>query len=202
MMNFLITGFAKFHNHQINPSEELVRSLENEVVGGTNLSTCILPVDHLQAPKKLLAHYQQCQPDVVLLFGLAAGRRKVSLERVAINLLDFNIPDNSGSLLKDQPIIPDGPAAYFTTLPVRQILTTLSESNIPAEISLSAGSFICNQVFYTIMHEISIGQKPVKAGFIHLPALPEISTLATNEKTSIPLDQMVQAARIIINQLN
>ena len=201
MINFLITGFATFHSHRVNPSEELIKSLNKEVVEGANLSTCILPVDHVQAPKKLLSHYQQCQPDVVLLFGLASGRDKVSLERVAINLMDFNIPDHAGSLLKDQPIITEGPAAYFTNLPVRQILTALSDSNIPAEISLSAGSFICNQAFYVIMHEISTGQKPVKAGFFHLPALPEISNLASNEKTSIPLIQMVQAARIIINQL-
>ncbi len=201
-MNILISGFTTFHYHRINPSEELVRAIENEVFDGVNLTTCVLPVDQNQAPKQLLAHYQHCQPDGVLLLGLASGRHKISLERVAINLMDFNMPDNAGLLLKEQPIISEGPAAYFTTLPLRQILAALYTNNIPAEISLSAGSFICNQVFYVIMHEISIGQKPVKAGFIHLPALPEISNSASDKTPLIPLDQMVQAVRIIINQIS
>ena len=196
-MNILITGFEPFDDHSLNPSQLLVDNLPGqykEIV----LIKSILPVHHTQAPEKLLALLNSHQPDAVLAFGLAAGRAKVSLERVAINLMDYTIADNAGVTISNQPVDSNGPAAYFSTLPLDQLLPTLNAAGIPTEISLSAGAYLCNQVFYTIMHAIALQNTPIPAGFIHLPALPEQAAKSQRPIPSLPLELMIRAAILII----
>lgn len=197
-MNILITGFERFDDHPLNPSQLLVHNLPDQYHDATLIKS-ILPVHHTQAPEKLLALFNSHQPDAVLAFGLAAGRAKISLERLAINLMDFAIADNAGVTISNQPIDSNGPAAYFSTLPLDQLLPALNAAGIPAEISLSAGAYLCNQVFYTLMHTIALQNTKIPAGFIHLPALPEQAAKSEKPIPSLPLDLMLRAAHLIID---
>lgn len=200
-MKILLTGFEPFSSHLVNPSQQIVETLSNETIDDVDLLTAVLPVDHEHAPQILRETLQNEQPDAILAFGLASSRFKIGLERVAINLMDFRIPDNSGSQIADQPIVDDGPAAYFSTLPIRSLLLMLLEENIPAEISLSAGSYLCNLVFYTMMHEINLQDMPTLAGFIHLPALPEEAAKSEKAIPSLSLSLDLKAARLMVIHL-
>lgn len=201
-MKILLTGFTPFGNSPLNPSQQLIETLPDIGNNGETLIKAILPVDHIQAQKLLLARLHQTQPDAVLMFGLASGRPKICLERIAINLQDYRIPDNAGVTITDEPIVAGGPAAYFSTLPVRAMLSALQAEGIPVRLSLSAGAYLCNQVFYTLMHEIAQKRLPSRAGFIHLPALPAQAAESNKDIPSMSLDQEIQAAHILIRQLH
>ncbi len=200
-MKILISGFEPFRNFSQNISKDLVQALPDQFGGQITLTKTILPVDNVKGPARIVEAIYQYQPDAVLSFGIAANRKKINLERIAINLKDYRIPDNTGVQISDQPIIPNGPAAYFTTLPIRKMLNSLSASGIPASISLSAGAYLCNQVFYTVMHEINHNYLPIKAGFIHLPASSETDPPKENSNTFAGLEQFIFAANILINTL-
>lgn len=197
-MKILLTGFEPFGVHTINTSQKLLENLPDSLENRVELKILILPVDEKLAPERVLAALHIEKPDVIIAFGLASGRSTISLERIAINLLDFRIADNAGIKIEDQPVVEGGPAAYFTTLPIQRILSGLREAGIAAEISLSAGAFLCNQVFYRVMHEISTKQLPTKAGFIHLPDLPEGVAKSQKKIPSMSLDLIRKAAQIII----
>lgn len=198
-MKILVSGFEPFGEYPENPSMELVKALPDQFSIHISLIKTILPVDDVRGPDHLLEEIHHAKPDAVLAFGLAPKRHKITLERVAINLKDYRIPDNAGHQIIDQPIVPGGPTAYFTTLPIRKMLTALTTANIPANISLSAGSYLCNQVFYRMMHEITIQYWPIRAGFIHLPGTQ--SPEAPSEKLTFNLDQFIQAAKILCEAL-
>jgi len=198
-MKILISGFEPFGAYAENPSMELVQALPDQFYNHINLVKTLLPVDDVHGPDHLLEKIHQFQPDVVLAFGLAPMRQKINLERVAINLKDYRIPDNAGNQIIDQPIIPEGPTAYFTSLPIRKMLSALTTANIPASISLSAGAYLCNQVFYCMMHEIAIQNWPIRAGFIHLPGKQSPETLS--EKITYDLNQFIRAAKILCEAL-
>lgn len=173
-MRILITGFEPFDNSLVNPSQQVVQRLANYPPEGFELFTAILPVDHRRGPEDLRRALDSIRPDAVVCLG-ESGERGITLERVAVNLVDDPIPDNSGELWVDRPIAEDGPAAYFTTLPVRVMQQAILEEGVPAELSLSAGAFLCNQIAYTLLHHLADkrGEEKIPAGFIHLPKLPE-----------------------------
>jgi len=200
-MKVLITGFEPFGKHTINPSLELTNTLPGIIDEDIKLNKMILPVDHECAPKVLLDHLRHWDPDIVLCFGLAPERSKICLERVAINLMDFQIPDNAGVKVSETPIIIDGPAAYFSNLPIQDLLSKLLDDNIPARISLTAGSYLCNQIFYTLMHEIESYQLPIKAGFIHLPPLPQDRSCSGSHSHSLDMAAVTSAVMLIIRTL-
>lgn len=200
-MKILVTGFEPFGDSPINPSQMLVNSLPGEMSGDIEISKAILPVDNQAGPEELVKSFNQQLPDAVLCFGLALGRQVISLERVAVNLMDYRIPDNTGVTVRDRPIVPNGAAAYFSTLPLRTMLAALKDVGIPAELSLSAGAFLCNQVFYTLMHTIRTRGQLIPAGFIHLPALPEQAAESKKPIPSMSMDIIHRAAEILINQL-
>ena len=201
MMKILITGFEPFGESPINPSQMLVNALSERSLPDITLSSAVLPVDQAKAPEIIQTLIRQCQPEAILAFGQAAGRTKISLERVAINLQDFRIPDNRGITLTDQPISPEGAPAFFATLPLRSLHSTLVNAGIPVEISLSAGTYLCNLVFYTIMHTLASSQLTVPAGFIHLPALPQQVAVMDKPFPSMSFDTMLQAAEIVLTRL-
>jgi pyroglutamyl-peptidase len=182
-MKLLLTGFEPFGGSSLNPSEQVVKRLGQIEIRGIELATSILPVDQVESTRKLIHAYQEATPDVVLCLGEASRRPTLSIERVAVNLMDYRIADNQGNMVVDRQIVPDGPAAYFVTLPVRRIYEKLIAEGIPVELSLSAGAFLCNQVLYTILHTIALKKLPVQAGFIHLPSLPE---QVANQNKTIP----------------
>lgn len=200
-MKILLSGFEPFGEHTRNPSQDLVLALPEVIEDNVIIKKTILPVDHILAPQVLLEEIYTNQPHAVLCFGLASGRAVLSFEQVAINLKDFRIADNAGALIKDQPIVTGGPSAYFSTLPLHALLTAVQSAGIPAEISLTAGAYLCNQIFYVMMHEIAQNNLPIRAGFIHLPALPEQAANSKNALPSLSLEVSVRAAHIIISQL-
>ncbi len=197
-MKILLTGFEPFGTSPINPSEQVVSALANETIPDLQLKTAILPVDHKQGPDILLKSFDKFHPDAILCLGQASRRTVISIERVAVNLLDFRIPDNAGVQIEDQPIIPGGPAAYFTTLPVRKIYRQLLAEGIPAELSLSAGAYLCNQVIYALLHHLQGQNLNVQAGFIHLPALPEQAAQIGGSIPSMSLETMIGGIRTAI----
>lgn len=200
-MKILITGFEPFGEHAINPSQLLVQALPDQYQGTTLLKS-ILPVQHEQAPQEMLDLLSAHQPDAVMAFGLAAGRAKICIERIAINLMDYSIADNAGVIVENQAVIENGPTAYFSTLPIHALLIALTKAGIPAELSLTAGTYLCNQVFYVLMHEITSQNMRIPAGFIHLPALPEQAASLKRSIPSMGLEQLFNAAQMMIGQLS
>jgi pyroglutamyl-peptidase len=197
-MKILLTGFEPFDKSPINPSEQVVETLAAETIPGVELATAILPVEVERGPAALLQTFEATQPDGVVCLGQASGRKGISIERVAVNLLDFRIPDNAGNQISDQSVIVDGAAAYFITLPIRQIFETLKEKGIPAELSLSAGAYLCNQVIYTLLHHLQSQSLQIPAGFIHLPDLPEQAAVRSRPTPSMSLDTMIQGIRVAL----
>ena len=198
MKKILLSGFEPFDKSPINPSQELLNALPDELFGDVTLVKIILPVDQAHAPDLLIAKIVEQQPDAVIALGQASGRSRICLERVALNLMDFRIPDNKGISIADQPVIAGGPAAYFSTLPMREIEAALLAEGIPVELSLSAGAYLCNQVFFRMIHEIAIRQMAIYAGFIHLPALPEQAARAEKPLPSMSLDMLKRAIHLVI----
>src|SRR5262252_2124656 len=152
----LITAFEPFGGEQINPSLEAVRQIEKDRISNVSVLTAELPVDRYRAVDNALELLLINRPDVVIMLGEAGGRYKINPERVAINIDDFRIPDNVGNQPRDEPIIEGGPAAYFSTLPIRAIAERINKANIPAAISNTAGAYLCNRLFYSVMHAINV----------------------------------------------
>ena len=167
----LLTGFAPFGGEATNPSWEAVRQLHGRSIAGHRIVTRRLSVEFGTSLEELRAAIRETKPSLVLCVGLAGGRTAISLERVAINVDDARIPDNAGAQPIDAAIIDDGPAAYFTDLPIKAMLAALREAGIPAEVSQTAGTYVCNHVFYGLMH--ALRRQRVRGGFVHIPYSPE-----------------------------
>lgn len=194
-MKALVSGFDAFAGDAINPSYQAVRRLPARL-GNLQIVTAELPTSFARAARRLLALIRRERPDIVLCVGLAAERQALSVERVAVNLSHARIPDNDGRQPHDKPVVARGPAAYFSTLPVLKTVAALQRAGVPAEMSLSAGAFVCNHVFYTLMHAVA-RQRGVhrvrRAGFLHVPALP-----AGNEERA--LAEMVRGLGIVLHE--
>ncbi len=200
-MRLLLTGFEPFGKSHVNPSEQVVHALSREKLSGVELLTSILPVDRTRGPEALIRAFEQHQPDAVLCLGEAARRMAISIERVAINLMDYSIADNAGNQVADEPIVLDGPAAYFVTLPIRAMLGAVRAACVPAELSLSAGAFLCNQVTYSLLHYFAQHHLKNTAGFIHLPRLPEQAVECDPIVPSMSLDTMLTGIRAAIGAI-
>ena len=190
MRKVLLTGFEPFGNATSNPSGEIVKQ-----INGDNIVTAILPVAYTQSAEQLLSLIEQHKPDVVICLGQAEGRTAITPERVAINLDDARLADNEGVLRNDVKILQDGPDAYFSTLPVNDIVTAIKARGIPAAVSLSAGAFLCNHVFYVAQNKFA--GSDVRSGFVHVPLMDSQATEFPGLPT-MPLGQMVTAVRAIL----
>lgn len=166
----LLTGFEPFGSFTANPSALLARQLDGETAGAYRIRSTVLPVVFGEAGDRLIAAIEDLAPAWVICLGLAANRREISMERCAVNLDDADIPDNAGNLPVDQAIVGGGPPAYWSTLPVKAMVSALRELDIPASVSLSAGTYVCNHVFYRLMHHLA-GRPGIRGGFVHLPPL-------------------------------
>ena len=192
----LLTGFEPFNGAAINPSWEAVRALDGWSGPGFAVVARQLPCVFGTALDVLRESIAGVKPDIVIAVGQAGGRSEISLERVAINVDDASIRDNAGNQPVDTPVAADGPAAYFTTLPVKAIVKALRLRGFPSGVSQTAGTFVCNHVFYGLMHQ-AVGQ-PVKAGFIHVPFLPEQAADRPERPPSMALRDIVDALRIAV----
>ena len=200
-MKILITGFEPFDNSPINPSQEVIQRFKFDSPDFIQLSTCLLPVDAKRGPELLIQKLEDIIPDVVICLGQASGRSAISLEKVAINQLDFRIPDNTGEVIIRKKIITNAPDAYFTSLPIDAIHKCLLSTGIPCEISYTAGTYLCNQVFFCLMHAIRSKKMDIPAGFIHLPSLPEQAALSPKPIPSMAIEVVLKAIPLIINTM-
>lgn len=195
-MSILITGFEPFAGEIINPSWLAAQNFQGKIYTDHVVHAHCIPTAFgvsLQVLNELISLHKPC---LVLCIGQAGGRSSISLERVAINIDDARIADNLGAQPIDEPVISNSPNAYFSTLPMKSIVHNLQLAGIPAEVSNTAGTFVCNHVFYGLMH--CVADKPnTKAGFVHIPYLPE---QAVNHKNtpSMALVDLIQAIEIII----
>lgn len=195
MTTVLLTGFEPFNKETMNPSWEAVRQLDGHCGDGFVVAARQLPCVFGEAGRVLDAAIAELSPSIVIAVGQAGGRVDISLERVAINVDDAPIPDNAQCQLVDEPIVSGGPAAYFSTLPIKAIVRRLKEEGIPASVSQTAGTFVCNHVFYTVMHRTAGTQ--VKAGFIHIPYLPQ-QAAAHPGAASMALAEVVRGLRLAL----
>lgn len=184
MKTLLITGFEPFGGESINPSWEAVKQLPN-AVGDYTLYKLSLPTVYGKAPEILLRKAEEIRPDAIICVGQAGGRDAVTPERIGVNIRAARIADNAGVLLDGDRIEPNGPAAYFSTLPVEKIRDAIRAAGIPAAVSNSAGTYVCNDCLYSALHHF-VGM-PVRCGFIHVPYLPEQGT------PNLPLEETVRA---------
>lgn len=171
MKTVLLTGFEPFNGATINPAWEAVRALSDWQGNGFQVVTRQLPCVFGLSTRLMLDAIEECKPDVVIAVGQAGGRPEISVERVAINVDDAPIPDNDGWQPRDATIVSVGPAAYFSTLPIKAIAHAMRARGVAANVSQTAGTFVCNHVFYGLMHFTH--ELPLIAGFIHVPYLPE-----------------------------
>lgn len=165
MKKILVSSFEPFGDMKINSSSLIMNRLESNYAG-IRLSSVLLPVVYKEAFDILLGKMNSCNPDFVMCMGQAGGRSSISLEKAAMNVNSSPMPDNKGIIKSDEPIIADGPAAYFTNLPYKKIIDAIGPN---LKISYSAGTYICNDIFYRLMHNINTADRSLKGGFIHLP---------------------------------
>ena len=191
MKTLLVTGFEPFGDAARNPSGEAARALHGAVVDGHRVHGVELPCVFAQAPARLGAALERTRPSLVLCLGLAASRSGFSPERVAINLVDARIPDNAGAQPIDQPVHAGAPAAHFATLPVKAMAAALQAAGWPAAVSHSAGTYVCNQVFYALMRALAT-RPGVRGGFMHVGA--DLSAEAVAQGTRVALQAALARA--------
>ena len=171
-MKILVTGFDPFGGEPINPAIESVKRLPDNIAGAEIIKLEI-PTVRKESLEKIEKAINEHNPDVILSIGQAGGRFDISIERIGINLDDFRIPDNEGNQIIDEPIFPDGENSYFVKLPVKAMVQNVQKNNIPASVSYTAGTFVCNHVLYGVLYLIEKKYKGKKSGFIHIPFLPQ-----------------------------
>lgn len=171
-MKILVTGFDPFGGEKVNPAIESVKKLADEIAGAEIIKLEIPTICHrsLEVIDEAIAKYD---PDVVLSIGQAGGRTDITVERIGINVDDCRIPDNAGQQIIDEPVFADGPDAYFVNLPIKAMVANIQKQNIPASVSNTAGTFVCNHVTYGVRHIIETKYPGKRSGFIHIPYLPE-----------------------------
>ncbi|QOS98749.1 pyroglutamyl-peptidase I [Brevibacterium sp. JNUCC-42] len=173
MKKVLLTGFDPFGGESINPAWEAVKQCQQLELPDVQVIIKQIPTVFHRSLEVLAAIMEEVQPDVVICVGQAGGRADITVERVALNTDDARIPDNGGNQPIDQPIVEEGPVAYWSTLPIKAIVKEVRLAGIPASVSQTAGTFVCNHLFYGLAHLISTRYTGTKGGFIHIPYLPE-----------------------------
>ena len=193
MKKLLITGFEPFGGESINPSWEIVKALP-DVVGDYELTKLCVPVVFGSAAELVLERAGEIQPDVILSIGQAGGRSAITPEKVAINLRHASIPDNAGNKPSDEPIIPGGETAYFSTLPVRRMTEAISASGVSAQLSYTMGSYVCNDLTYILLSHFQDSE--TRVGFIHVPYCTE-----QGKEPSMAIDTMIEAIKTAIEAI-
>src|SRR6516162_2772883 len=196
-MKALVTGFDPFGGDKINPSALAVRQLKRKL-GGVVVHTSVLPTSYARSAIALRGAIHEVRPDLVLCVGQAGGRAELCLERVAINVQDARIKDNDGKQPVDRPVVRDGPAAHFATLPIKACVAEMRKAGLPAAVSNTAGTFVCNNVFYALMDMAARHPTPMRAGFLHIPYAPEQAARLGNAP-SMALDDIVRGIEIVVS---
>ena len=199
-MKILLTAFTPFDGESINPALEAMKLLPDKI-GQLEVLKLEVPTVFGKSARLVLETMEQEKPDYVLSIGQAGGRAELTPERIAINIDDAGIPDNEGNQPTDRPIYPDGENAYFSTLPVKAIVEAIKREGIPASISNSAGTYVCNHLMYSVLYSIKKNALPIKAGFIHVPYIPE-QTVNKKDKASLSLEEIVRGLEAALREIN
>lgn len=195
----LLSGFEPFGGDPVNPSWGAVRAARDLLrAEGLDADAVELPCAFGESVNVLRREIERLQPELVVCAGLAGGRGRLSLERVAINCDDARIPDNAGSRPVDEEVVPGGPAAYFSTLPVKAALRALQIAGIRAEVSQTAGTYVCNHVFYALMHHLATERPEVRGGFIHVPYEVEPGAAQGVSLTGMSLADMAEGIAVVV----
>lgn len=183
MANILLTGFEAYGHTPHNPAESVARALDGRRIGGAVVVSRIVPNNFFECIDVVRNAIAEIGPGDVVMMGEFPGRAAVTLERIAQNLNDssrYGLADNNGLTLQGRLTVPDGPAAYYSTLPIRAMVKAMREAGIPADISDAAGTFCCNHLMYGILHHVHSAGLPIRAGWMHLPSLPSVAALPEN----------------------
>ncbi|HFR4146552.1 pyroglutamyl-peptidase I [Bacillus cereus] len=173
MKTVLLTGFDPFGGENINPAWEVAKGLHEKTIGEYKIISKQIPTVFYKSISVLKEYIEELGPEITICIGQAGGRPDITIERVAINIDDARIADNEGNQPVDVPVVEEGAIAYWSTLPMKAIVKKLREEGIPSSVSQTAGTFVCNHLFYGLMHELEKHDKKIKGGFIHIPFLPE-----------------------------
>jgi len=194
----LLTGFEPFGGYKHNPSAEVAEALHRRTVGDVAIYGAILPVHHARAAALVNQLVRDVAPRAIVHLGLAGGRARLALERVAVNVMDFEIADNAGYRAAGEPCVAGGPAAYFSTLPLEAIQEALGAEGVPAYLSSSAGTYLCNQTFYTTRHLLESRGLRTPAGFIHLPLSPAMVVASGLDQPSMDVPLIIRAIELAL----
>jgi pyroglutamyl-peptidase len=200
MTCILLTGFEPFGSDDVNPSADIVMALDRTSILDAQIHSVVCPVEHSLLSGAIGSSLQSVAPDIVVSIGLAAGRPGISLERIALNVLDFGEPDNAGIRLDRGQVVEGGPLIYESLLPLQRCHDRLSAAGIPSEISNSAGTFLCNELMYLLLHRVQTSGCPRMAGFVHVPYSSEYMARQPRLSPSLPLSMMVDAIRYIVEE--
>jgi pyroglutamyl-peptidase len=193
-----VSGFEPFGPHTVNPSEDLAKAVDGRRTRGCRVRSTVLPVHHAEARARVVAILNELHPVAVLHLGLAAGRARIGLERLAVNVMDYPIPDNAGRKFVGQPCVPGGPGAYLSTLPLRAILAALTREGIPAGLSNTAGTYLCNQTMYVTLQAFAERDAPARAGLMHVPLLPPMVAASGLDEPSMEFGAMLRAVEVAL----
>ncbi|MFA0812770.1 pyroglutamyl-peptidase I [Microbulbifer epialgicus] len=183
MKKILVSGFEPYGHTPINPAESVMRVLDGTRIGSSEVCGILVPNNFFESIDVVTAAIAELRPELVVMLGEYAGRAVVTVERIAQNLNDstrYNLKDNRGVEIQGEPIIPSGPAAYRSTLPLRAMVKAMRDAGVPADISDTAATFCCNHLMYGVLHYIVTNQLGMCAGWIHLPQLPQVAALTEN----------------------
>jgi pyroglutamyl-peptidase len=197
MTKVLLTGFDPFGGEQVNPAWEAVKCFADKAYADVDVAIQMIPTVFHKSIQTLEEGIERERPDIVICVGQAGGRTDITIERVAINIDDARIPDNEGNQPVDVPIVKGGPVAYWSTLPIKAIVHRLRQAGIPASVSQTAGTFVCNHLFYGLAHMLATKYPGVRGGFIHIPYLPKQAALLPN-MPSMGVATVVQGLEIAI----
>ena len=183
MKKILLTGFEPYGNTPINPAEQVAARLDGQSVETMAITSLIVPNTFFKCIEAVKRAIRQVQPESVLMLGEFPGRAMVTVERIAQNLNDgarYGLLDNEGNDMRNRLTAPDGPAAYYSTLPIRAMVKSMRAEGIPSDISDTPGTFCCNHLMYGVLHHLATEALPIRAGWIHLPALPSVAARPEN----------------------
>jgi pyroglutamyl-peptidase len=202
MSTVLVTGFERYGTTPVNPAEQVARALHGEAIGDTRIVGCVVPSLYWKCVETVKAAIEEVGPRLVILLGEYGGRSMITVERVATNFNDatrYGLADNAGTAPQDEATVPDGPVAYYATAPLRAMVKAMREAGIPADISDTAATLMCNHLMYGVLHHVAEKRLDIPIGWIHLPHLPEVAALLHNLGTpSMALETSVAGVRAAI----
>jgi pyroglutamyl-peptidase len=189
----LLTGFEPFGTFPSNPAGEVAKALDGRAFGAEVVRGVVLPVHHAEAARAVVRLVEDSVPHAIVHLGLAGARARIALERVAVNVMDFEIADNAGYRATGEPCVPGGPVAYFSTLPLAAMLAALIADGVPTYVSNTAGTYLCNQTMYTTLHSLQQRRLAIPAGFVHLPQSAAMIAASGLDQPSMDLPLMIRA---------